>query len=90
MITNFYKAFIIYLHKNGFVLSLISVVLHPKEGIDCGHQNITIYFSVYLSVSFMAAAEMKCYHHLCFSIFTPALSETGGVPYNILHPVLER
>ena len=84
MITNFYKAFIIYLHKNGFVLSLISVVLHPKEGIDCGHQNITT------SVSFMAAAEMKCYHHLCFFIFTPALSETGGVPYNILHPVLER
>lgn len=81
MITNFYKAFIVYLHKNGFVLSLISVVLHPKEGI---------YFSVYLSVSFMAAAEMNCYHHLCFSIFTPALSETGGVPYNILHPVLER
>ena len=38
----------------------------------------------------MAAAEMKCYHHLCFFIFTPALSETGGVPYNILHPVLER
>lgn len=46
MITNFHKAFIIYLHKNGFVLSLISVVLHPKEGIDCGHQSITIFFCI--------------------------------------------